>query len=220
MDGYEVRPITKGPAWNSGLEQEIWQTAQVAELRHHMGQRPDHFPHVEARLLYDPAALYVWFQIDDAYVRAVAPEHQAAVYKDSCVEFFFTPSEDVSSGYFNLEMNCGGTMLFHIQRVPRQGQLIGADHVNAVDVAHTLPRIVEPELVGPVRWSVQYRLPFDILGHYHPAVVAPHSGVHWRANFYKCADACSHPHWLTWAPVNHPKPDFHRPDSFGLLVFA
>ncbi|MCB0276848.1 MAG: diguanylate cyclase, partial [Calditrichaeota bacterium] len=26
-------------------------------------------------------------------------------------------------------------------------------------------------------------------------------------------------HWLTWAPVEHPKPNFHLPEFFGTLVF-
>ena len=58
----------------------------------------------------------------------------------------------------------------------------------------------------------------QILSTYAP-VTAPGPGVAWRANFYKCADASSHPHWLTWAPVDWPQPDFHRKEFFGTLVF-
>lgn len=32
-------------------------------------------------------------------------------------------------------------------------------------------------------------------------------------------DNTSHPHWLTWAPVHSPRPDFHTPRSFGTLEF-
>lgn len=32
-------------------------------------------------------------------------------------------------------------------------------------------------------------------------------------------DNTSHPHWLTWAPVPSPRPDFHTPRSFGTLEF-
>lgn len=34
-----------------------------------------------------------------------------------------------------------------------------------------------------------------------------------------CADNTSHPHWLTWSPVDYPKPNFHLPQSFGFLEF-
>ncbi|MDA0991466.1 MAG: carbohydrate-binding family 9-like protein, partial [Verrucomicrobia bacterium] len=48
----------------------------------------------------------------------------------------------------------------------------------------------------------------------------PAPGVSWRSNLYKCGDATSHPHWLTWSPIDRPKPDFHVPDQFGTLTFA
>jgi hypothetical protein len=47
----------------------------------------------------------------------------------------------------------------------------------------------------------------------------PKSGVRWKANFYKCADKTSHPHWLTWSPVDYPTPKFHLPQFFGTLEF-
>ena len=39
-----------------------------------------------------------------------------------------------------------------------------------------------------------------------------------RANFYKCGDKTAHPHYLSWSPIDTPKPDFHRPDFFGELL--
>ena len=39
-----------------------------------------------------------------------------------------------------------------------------------------------------------------------------------RANFYKCGDKTAHPHYLSWSPIDTPKPDFHRPEFFGELI--
>jgi hypothetical protein len=50
--------------------------------------------------------------------------------------------------------------------------------------------------------------------------VKPAPGVKWRANLYKCADATSHPHWLTWSKVDYNRPNFHLPDYFGELEFG
>lgn len=47
----------------------------------------------------------------------------------------------------------------------------------------------------------------------------PRPGVTWRANFCKCADDSSRPHWLTWSPVTDSEPAFHRPKYFGILEF-
>ena len=160
------------------------------------------------------------FRVEDQYVRAVAAEHQGSVCRDSCVEFFFTPGEAISAGYFNLEMNCGGTMLLHFQVIPRQNSVpITPTDLEKIEVAHSLPRIIDPEIMAPTTWTVEYRLPNEILSHYFPNMKSPAPDVIWRANFYKCADATSHPHWLTWAPVHHFKPDFHRPNEFGQIIF-
>lgn len=218
---YQVKPADGPITIHANWDQPAYQAAEPLRLAHFMGARPEHFPAVQARLLYDRDALYVMFHVADRYVRAVAQAHQDAVCRDSCVEFFFTPGEDVSTGYFNLEMNCGGTLLLHHQIVPRKNAVaVDAADLERIEIAHTLPRIVDPEITTPVTWTVEYRLPMDILGRYAPHMLRPAPGVRWRANFHKCADHTSHPHWLTWAPVDHPRPDFHRPTSFGTLAFS
>ena len=40
-----------------------------------------------------------------------------------------------------------------------------------------------------------------------------------RANFYKCGDKLQQMHFLSWNPIDVPKPDFHRPDFFGEVTF-
>jgi hypothetical protein len=92
-----------------------WKDIPSEPIQHYMGAKPDHFPRAEVKIAYDDIAIHVMFRVEDRYVRAVAAEHQDKVWEDSCVEFFFTPDADVSKGYFNLEMNCGGTMLLHFQ---------------------------------------------------------------------------------------------------------
>ena len=87
-----------------------------------------------------------------------------------------------------------------------------------IEIAHSMPEIVDPEITEPTTWTVEYRLPFSILKNYAD-VVMPASGETWRANFYKCADATSQPHWLTWAPVEFSRPNFHLPEFFGTLSF-
>jgi hypothetical protein len=40
------------------------------------------------------------------------------------------------------------------------------------------------------------------------------------ANFYKCGDELSVPHYISWAPIEAEKPNFHRPDCFGKMVLS
>lgn len=216
---YRVRKLTAPLTVDADWNKPQWQNIPAAPLTLFMGEKPAHFPKVEFKVAYDPNNIYVIFRVEDQYVRAVQQGYQSAVCTDSCVEFFFTPSADIRQGYFNLETNCGGTILMHTQtaRGVNWIELDSAD-LDKISIAHSLPTIVEPEIQTPTIWTVEYRLPFSILEKYAP-VVKPAAGVTWKANFYKCADQTSHPHWLTWSRVDLPKPDFHRPEFFGTLIF-
>lgn len=216
---YTVQRTSEAVSIDADWEKSFWQNVPALSLAHHMGEKPAHMPVTEAKLRYDDQAIYVIFRVQDQYVRAVADSYQGPVYRDSCVEFFFTPGADITAGYFNLEMNCGGQALF-MHQLKRETEVtpVSADHFSEVTVAHSLPEIIDPEISEPTTWTVEYRLPFNVLANY-TSLKAPEAGTVWRANFYKCADATSAPHWLTWAKVDFPRPNFHLPEFFGALVF-
>ena len=81
------------------------------------------------------------------------------------------------------------------------------------------------------RWSSLGRTPFEERMEdtsWEVALVIPYSvffkhqldsldGKTIKANFYKCGDELRTPHFLSWNPINIEKPDFHRPDFFGML---
>lgn len=216
---YKVTKIDAQDALSSDWNAGPWKDIEPAELTRHMGERPDHFPGVQFKLAYDDEGILVKFKVADQYVKAIYTKHQGPVYKDSCVEFFFTPGTDVAEGYFNLEMNCGGTMLFHHQVEPRKDPVsISSEDLEQVQVLASLPKLVDPEITEKTMWQVSYKIPFSILEKYHN-MYPPESGTVWKANFYKCGDDTSHPHWLTWSAVERPQPDFHRPEYFGEIIF-
>lgn len=215
----KARKLVSFPIGDSVWDERPWQDIPAELLRNHMGKKPDHFPKVGVKVAYDNKAVCLMFRVEDRYVRATATAHQADVYKDSCVEFFFSPGSDLSKGYFNLEMNCGGAMLFHFQMQPGKDRIvIPESECLKITNVHSLPRIVDPEIEKPVTWTVAYRIPIALLEIYCQ-VITPAPQAVWRVNFYKCADDTSHPHWLTWSPVDLPEPNFHHPQSFGILQF-
>jgi hypothetical protein len=192
---------------------------EAVKLNNFMGERPEHFPKVEAKLVYDDNFLYVIFKVDDNYIRAVNTEYNSSVCRDSCVEFFFTPSTDVSQGYFNVEINCGGTMLFHHQKAKGDGKVVVSEaDAKKVEIFSTFKGKVEPEITKPRQWLIEYKIPYEILEKY-ASFTKPAAGVQWRGNFYKCADNTNKPHWLTWNKIEQVQPDFHRPEFFGTLEF-
>ncbi len=214
---YQVHKLTKTIKLDGDWNKAAWKNCPTVEIKNFMGERPEHFPTVQAKAAYDERFIYVIFRVEDRYVRAVAKKTQDMVCRDSCVEFFFTPGTDISVGYFNLEMNCGGTILLYHQT--ERGQNCRTVDCDSIEVFHSMPKIVEPEITEPTTWIVEYKIPLALLEKYTP-VVKPAPGVKWLGNFYKCGDATSHPHWLTWNPVQLPKPDFHQPRFFAPLEFV
>jgi len=210
----------KGPIQIDGnWDKPAWKVVPAVTIQKHMGEKPDHRPKVQAKLAYDDKAVYVIYRVEDRYVRAVAKKVNDSVCRDSCVEFFFTPGTDIGLSYLNIEVNCGGTILFGWH--PEGGKAVRVTEAdcNKIEVGHSLPKIVEPEITTPTTWTLEYRLPFEVVKKYCTKATNPAPGVIWRANLYKCADATSHPHWLTWSYVEYPRPRFHMPQFFGTLKF-
>jgi hypothetical protein len=202
-----------GPAWGR---------AGIMELSHFRAEGGSHHPRTSARLLYDEERLFGIFRVRDRYVRSVRAGYGEPVYKDSCVEFFVRP--DRGRGYFNFEFNCGGAFLSSYIINPERTASgfrdfcpIPEDEAGDVAVCHSLPRIVDPEISGPVTWTLEFSIPFALLERYAGPLGCP-AGRRWRANLYKCGDETSHPHWASWQPV--PELNFHMPEHFGEIVFG
>jgi hypothetical protein len=204
-------------AW-SGV---AWEQADTLEIAHFRPEGSDHRPQTSARLLYAQDGLFGIFLVKDRYVRCVGTHYMDPVYKDSCVEFFVRPK--AGKGYFNFEFSCGGALLcFYIvdpARVPngfRDFTRLPEADGRQVAIYHSLPPIVEPEIDAPTEWRLEFYIPFALLEKYVGSIGNVHNQA-WRANFHKCADDTSHPHWASWAPVA--ELNFHLPQCFGTIRF-
>ena len=220
---YTIHRTSDLTAPDANWNRSEWQQAATLEVTNFSWKDSGHHPRTQARLLYNDTLLAIIFQVEDHYVRAVAENFQDNVCTDSCVEFFVSPRAD-SLAYFNFEINCGGTMLLRSCPDPQQTPPGRATNVSASDgatiqMAHSMPKIVEPEITEPTMWTVEYHVPFELFSSYLNAE-PPVPGSQWRANFYKCGDKTSHPHWGSWAPVDVPSPSFHQPKFFQAIHFA
>jgi len=196
-----------------------WQQVQPAAITNYMGEIPGFRPVAEAKMRYDADNLYIIFRVQDRYVRCLTGDINGPVWEDGAVEFFFAPDTSYPQRYFNLEINCGGTPLMHYNLVPRQeSREIAPDDIRQIEIKPSLPQIIDPEITEPVTWTLEYRIPLAMLEKYSP-VIRPEKGVSLRANFFKIAENNSNPHYITWSKVDLPKPDFHRPEFFGILQF-
>jgi len=169
-------------------------------------------------LLYDDEAIYALFVCEDRHISAVEARPNGNVYLDSCVEFFASPDPGRHPGYFSLEANCCGTV--HLGFGPgRQGRNLAAASVHEkLTVATSIPVPSKEESPADDGWWLAAALPFSAISELAGFAVAPKSGTAWRANFYRCGGKTD-PQYACWNPIQWEKPDFHRPEFFGLLTF-
>jgi len=122
--------------------------------------------------------------------------------------------------YFNLEVNAGGVALFHYKDPNNPGAgLPSVESIATIQRYGSLAKVIDPEITKPLIWTMEYRLPLSVLRPFSN-FAQPAAGVRWHANFYKCADKTSNPHWITWSKVEHAVPQFHLPQFFGVIEFT
>ena len=221
---YEVVKTKKPIKIDSNWDKKQWKKVKPVTITNFLRDRavPAFKPDVQAKMVYDNDNLYVIFRVKDKYVKSITDRNNGPVYRDSAVEFFFSPDAENPLNYFNLETNCGGMALFQYHRnlnARRESQRIVEEDIMQIEIVSSLPKIIDPEITDEVTWTIEYRIPLVLLRKYSP-VTSPAKGVEWRANFYKIAEITSNPHYITWSKVDHiPNPNFHSPEVFGRLIF-
>jgi hypothetical protein len=224
---YTVLPVKIIPEMQGLWEGEAWRTIPCLEIDYFCPESSEHRPQSQCKLQYSQDYLFGIFRINDCYVRCVHTGFQTEVYKDSCVEFFVQPG---IGGYFNFEFNCGGAMLASYVIDPTRVDgllkefipLLPAEGCR-IHIYHTMPRIVEPEIKEKTIWYLEFSIPFTILEKYagvfgEASACLRKQGQVWKANFYKCGNDTSHPHWGSWSAID--TRNFHLPATFGNIRFA
>lgn len=202
-------PISPDANWNK----KAWRKTRPTRISNFIRKVPAFQPTAEVKLRYDDDNIYVIFRVQDRYVRSITTDINGPVWKDAAVEFFFCPDTSKPEQYFNLEINCGGTALLGF----RSNQPAPED-IKTINIAHSLPKTVDPEITDPLTWTLEYKIPLKTLERYS-SITRPKKGVKWKANFCKIAENNSNPHYMTWSPITALKPNFHMPQYFGTLIF-
>ena len=174
---------------------------------------PETFPYAplcSGRVARTKDALVVDFRVSGLDLRAQNMEDNGRQWEDSCVEVFI--KDPNKADYYNFEINALGKVLACYGPV-REGRTRRPQEQmkKILRFAHLEGGPLEKE--GIQSWRVGVVIPFELIG-VDPGNL-PHSI---RANFYKCGDKTAHPHYLSWSPIDTPKPDFHRPEFFGELL--
>jgi hypothetical protein len=156
-------------------------------------------------------SLFIKFSVRGSMLRAIYSNDQDPVHEDSCVEFFCMPVG--AEKYTNFEFNCIGTCSAS-KRKSRDEEVVPLtiDELKSIKRFPSIGRRAFNEMEGMFEWELTVKIPFILLG-IDPSNL-PDKII---GNFYKCADGTDSPHFVTWNPVKTDKPDFHRPEFFGVL---
>ena len=171
-------------------------------------------PDVKFRIAHTGDGILLEYRVKEASVRAVADADNGRVWEDSCCEFFFQAPGD-KENYYNMECNCGETLLIGYGRKGDR-EHASLDVTSTVQRWSSLGKAPFEERVGECEWQLALYIPAAAFFRHH---IDSLDGMTAHANFYKCGDKLATPHFLSWNPINLPEPCFHCPEFFGSICF-
>ncbi len=162
-------------------------------------------PDVEFRIAYLYNKILLKFYVKEKEIISNHKNDNEMVCEDSCVEFFVKPGN--SDGYYNFEFNSIGTVLVQY----------GSDRNNRKYLDKTLLKNIKRfALVESLYWELFVIIPSELFCKHN---ITNFSSSKFTANFYKCGDKLSDPHYITWNNIKTESPDYHRPEFFKPISF-
>jgi hypothetical protein len=171
-------------------------------------------PKVRFTIAYGEKEIYLKYYVDEQYVMAQKSNTNEPVCEDSCVEFFVSPDSD--GIYYNFEFNPVGTCLLGKGTGRADSKKVDPEYISKIRRLGSMGTVPFDEKAGDQHWELTVAIPVDAFA---GKDIKTLSGKEFRANFYKCGDKLTQPHYLTWNPIGTENPDYHRPEYFGTLQF-
>jgi len=217
MKELKVRKIKFGKEFPS--IDEISSKLDEAGIKHHINTVNwadfPYKPDVSFSIGYTDREILIKYYISEQYFKAEKTETNQMVCEDSCVEFFISPDDD--GIYYNLEFNGIGTCLLGTGTGRADSTRADPDIVSKIRRQTSAGKTPVIEKKGAFSWTITIAIPTEVFFRHK---IRGLKGKTFRANFYKCGDKLSVPHFVTWNPVGTEKPDYHRPEYFGIIKFV
>lgn len=173
-----------------------------------------YIPNVSFRIAHTDNHILLKYSVKEKHIRAMASNLNGNVYQDSCVEFFISFDGEY---YYNMEFNCIGIafMAFGLDRFRRK--MIEPNVLEQIATYSTLGNQPFATRTGDFEWELMLSIPKTTFVF---SDISSFNQIKATANFYKCGDATPQPHYLSWSPIDTPRPDFHQPKFFGKVLFG
>ncbi|MBN1821828.1 MAG: hypothetical protein JW833_13995 [Prolixibacteraceae bacterium] len=170
-------------------------------------------PEVSFQITHSGKTINLKYKVKEKYILAKETQTNGEVYKDSCVEFFISFD---GKNYYNFEFNCIGTIHLAYGTGRKNRVFVDPEIIKEIEIISSLGNQPFEERKGNFEWVLEARIPVSCFTF---DKIINLSGIKATANFYKCGDGTSEPHYVTWNPVNSENPDYHRPEFFGGVKF-
>lgn len=170
-------------------------------------------PEVNFRIAYWQDEIWLKYYVSEENILAKETNINGGVHKDSCVEFFISPGKEE---YYNFEFNCIGVPHVSYGKARAERVSIDPEILKLIKVKSSLGDQPFDEKTGGHEWEMMIIIPKVCFSHDNNLIF---KGLKANANFYKCGDDTSKPHFITWNPVGTKDPDYHQPAYFGKLSF-
>ena len=168
----------------------------------------------QAQICWDEENLYIRQEAWEKNIRREESGPMCRVCNDSCLEFFFRPTEKMD--FLNFEINPNRAIFL--------GYGNGKDTLLRINFHSKREFVMQEKLdiqtkITDTGWILTYKIPFNLVQRFFPEF-QPKAGLQVYGNAYKCGDETLQPHYITWNPIDLPEPAFHCPDQFGKLIFS
>lgn len=216
------------------LDDLPWRTAPFTEyfidIEGDVKTRP-HF-RTQAKMLWDDTYFYVAADMQEPHVWGTLTEHDSVIFQDNDFEIFIDPNSD-NHEYYEIEINALNTEWDLFLKKPYKDVRDAADNgweIPGLKTAvHVMGTINDPTDIDS-GWSVEFAIPWAVLGEYAHKPAPPAEGDHWRVNFsrvewlhevvdgnYRKVPGRREDNWI-WSPqgiIN-----MHSPEKWGYVQFT
>ena len=204
MRSYTIKKIQGTPDWS---------TIPVMPIDNQPWGEPVDIS-AQAQICWDEENLYIRQEAWEKHIRREENGPLCRVCNDSCLEFFFRPTERMD--FFNFEINPNRAIYL--------GYGNGQDTLLRINFQSKRDTIMQEKLdiqteITETGWVLTYKIPFAFVRRFFPEF-QPKVGLQAYGNAYKCGDETEQIHYIAWNPIDWPEPAFHRPEQFGRLIFG
>lgn len=174
-----------------------------------------YLPITAVDVAYSDKGLYLRFYSRGKGLRAQMANDGDRVHQDSCVEAFMKFPDD--ERYYNFEFNCIGTCDASYRLSREDSKPLTIEQYALIERVSSERRDTLFERPnGVFSFTVSVLIRFELFGLRSVEELPEYL----LANFYKCGDQTTAPHFGSWQPIDTPEPDFHRPEFFAPIYFG